>query len=458
MNKLTLVRHGISIGNEIGVIQGNENYGLSRNGIEKLKNQDFSRLINITNIYTSNLQRAMETAEIIKNKINFYKKIKIDPNLREVSAGILEGNTKDYCKYAYPKEYEIYSKRGDYNDILNASTWQENQARAILFLSKYLQCDNQNDIVVSHAAFIRCMYNLLNNRYRNTQFDIPNGSIFEIINPMSKLNIVDFPIAKTAIVKMIETFDNKYIVKFKNNHLKLSDYLEMDVLNYLNKKMNVPSVIQMDNTEYGQTKVMKYLDGIHKFGDLKDNDIVHIFKEVSTLNKLLKKYDNDFSPDGNIKKDLLNCQKNLFTDFAKEDLQELINDEKFNNYLKKVDRLLIHNDLHRSNLLIEDDEIHIIDFENMKKYPKDLQLATLICSCFLLESPNSNYEDYLKYANLFDKCDKDIIRNLIIYRLLYGLAFFEKRLLTNDCDESDKEIHKKYIKVLKGMKNERSSY
>ena len=217
MNKLILVRHGISIGNEIGVIQGNENYGLSKKGIEELKSKDYSNLINITNIYASNLIRAIDTAEIIKHKIKYPKKIKINSNLREVSAGILEGNTKDYCKKYYPKEYEIYLQRGDYNDILNASTWQENQARAILFLSKYLQCDNQKDIVVSHAAFIRCMYNLLNNRYRNTQFDIPNGSMFEIDNPMSKSNIKDFPIAKTAIVKMIETYDNKYITKFKDS-------------------------------------------------------------------------------------------------------------------------------------------------------------------------------------------------------------------------------------------------
>ena len=448
MNKLVLIRHGISIGNELDVIQGNVDYSLSPRGIRELEKKDYSNLKHITNIYASNLKRAIQTAEIIKKKIKFDKDIKIDNHLREVSAGVLEGHTKEYCQLYYPKEYSVFLQRGDYNSILNADTWQDNQARALIFLSKYLQCDNNNDVIVSHAAFIRVMYNLLNNRYRNTPVDVSNGVINEVDNPMSKLNIVDYPIAKTAIVKKIETYEKKYIVKFKDHALNDGDYFEKDILDFLNKYMTVPSVIAMSDTEYGQTKIMKYLEGIHKFGKLEEKDILNIFEEVSKLNTIVQNYKNKDVPCGDVREDLINSRSSLYTEFAKEELEKLLKDEKFNNYLQQVRKILVHNDLHRSNILIDNDKVNIIDFENMRKYPKDLQLATLICSCFLLENPDIDYRNFIKYSILFEKCDEETVKNLIIYRLLFGLSFFEKRLNGKDFDDSDVEIHKKYIKVL----------
>ena len=56
---------------------------------------------------------------------------------------------------------------------------------------------------------------------------------------------------------------------------------------------------------------------------------------------------------------------------AKKELELLLTDIKFNNYLLNSEYILVHNDLHRSDILIDNNQINILDFENMQKYPKE---------------------------------------------------------------------------------------
>ena len=44
MNKIYLIRHSTSVGNEDNIIQGNIDYSLSKKGIELLNNFDYTRI------------------------------------------------------------------------------------------------------------------------------------------------------------------------------------------------------------------------------------------------------------------------------------------------------------------------------------------------------------------------------------------------------------------------------
>ena len=65
MNRINLMRHGKSVGNEQGIIQGLCDFSLSNQGKIDLKNCDYTNLSNVKKIYSSSLKRAIDTAEIV---------------------------------------------------------------------------------------------------------------------------------------------------------------------------------------------------------------------------------------------------------------------------------------------------------------------------------------------------------------------------------------------------------
>lgn len=450
MKQIILMRHGMSIGNERKIIQGQLDYGLSKTGIEKLSNEKFTELKNITNIYSSDLSRAYQSAEIVRDIIQHQKPILICESLRENGAGILEGKTKEYCSRELPEYYQTYLKRGDYDSILEAEKWIENQARVLIILSQYIDKTDFNDLMVSHAAFIRTFVNMVKLRDRNTQFNIPNGSIHFLPDPLRKLNIEKYSIAKSSVVHKIGCYDNDYIIKQKEEQLSSKDYFEYDLLKYLSQYMKIPQIIKMANTSQGQTKVLQYFNGIHKFGNLNEKDTKTLLETVGILNKHLQNYEHQNIEDGSIINDLNYIISRLYSEDALIEAKNLLSDSSFRNYLNDCKKCLVHNDLHRSNILINNDEVYLLDFENIKRYPSDLQLATLLCSSFLLEDPNCNIDSLIDEWPI--KIDCVNLKKLIKYRLLYGLAFFENKIKSEDFDESDLELQKKYMRVLRREK------
>lgn len=92
MSKIMLIRHAISEGNSKGIIQGDEDYALSMEGIIQANNFDVKDLHNYERIITSPSSRTKQTAEIINKNLNL--NIEEDSMLKEISAGILDGHLK----------------------------------------------------------------------------------------------------------------------------------------------------------------------------------------------------------------------------------------------------------------------------------------------------------------------------------------------------------------------------
>ena len=102
--QLILIRHGESTWNDAGRIQGWTDSPLSERGqwqAEKLA--EHLATLPITALYTSPLERAMETAHIVARTLDL--PLAVDDRLKEYGIGELEGMTGEEVKERYPAIY-----------------------------------------------------------------------------------------------------------------------------------------------------------------------------------------------------------------------------------------------------------------------------------------------------------------------------------------------------------------
>ena len=450
MNKVYLVRHSISVGNEEGIIQGNIDYSLSKSGIELLNKLDYTMIKDIRKIYSSPCKRTLETSKIIKRKLNANCDIIIDNDIIEKQAGILNGKSKDYLKKYKKKYLDIYLKRGDYDKIPDGETWELTQARVLSFLEKYIDKQDECDLVVTHAAFMRVFINTINFEYRNKSKDLPNACLYVIDNPLKKIIVEKYEIAKTSTVYKITTYDNSYILKRINRNLTKYDYSINKLLINLSKYITVPKPIYMSNKNGYSIKIYKYIEGKHIIGNMNEDYIKNLVKSVYKLTNLLTEYSERNIYDSFEKKDIISdmfsMKKELKNKKYIKIVDNLINDDEFNKYLDSAKYVLVHNDLHRYNIVFEHKKIGFLDFDGLKLCPELLQLASFVSTCFLLEDNSIKIENILKYWP--EKVNINIVKKLILYRLLYGLSFFDKK---SNCSKTDEKIIKKYINAIERM-------
>jgi probable phosphoglycerate mutase len=109
---IILLRHGETLWNVEGRYQGKLNSDLTLLGREQSKQNalKISNLINIGKpfkILSSPLGRAKESTLIICATLGIdNKKIVFDKNIQEISYGIFEGKTKEFCQNNYKELYE----------------------------------------------------------------------------------------------------------------------------------------------------------------------------------------------------------------------------------------------------------------------------------------------------------------------------------------------------------------
>lgn len=152
MKELLLIRHGETDHNRELRITGFSDIPLNSAGIsqaQKLKEKFMSE--GITAIYSSDLQRCVETSEIISGGI----KPVTTPKLREMNFGIFETLTGDEAKASYPDEYNFWM-----NDILNyripaGESNSDMIERVLSFFSELLSGSAERAAVISHSGCIR---------------------------------------------------------------------------------------------------------------------------------------------------------------------------------------------------------------------------------------------------------------------------------------------------------------
>lgn len=148
MIEIGIVRHGSTAWNKEGRAQGNSDIPLDNDGLaeagklaERLsgENWDF--------IYSSNLLRASQTAEVIGNRIGS-DSIHLEPRLREVGGGQIEGTTNK----------ERIEKWGTNWGELDLGIERPDKVieRGLAFIDEIVQKhEDKRVLIVSHGSFIK---------------------------------------------------------------------------------------------------------------------------------------------------------------------------------------------------------------------------------------------------------------------------------------------------------------
>jgi len=108
--KFIVVRHGETVWNAEGRIQGHLDSELNEEGLaqallvgERLAREPFDHF------YCSDLRRALQTAQPIVKRSD--KVPSVTPRLRERNLGIFQGLTSEECQHKYPQEYRRFHRR-----------------------------------------------------------------------------------------------------------------------------------------------------------------------------------------------------------------------------------------------------------------------------------------------------------------------------------------------------------
>lgn len=154
---LIFVRHGESEGNKLNRFNGSLNMPLTEKGkLQAQKTAEYLDKYNIDKIFSSDLSRAKETAQIIAKRNNL--RVMSDKNLREINGGDFEGKPYEDLQRLYPEEYATWL-----NDLGNCTCPNGESIRGLLerFNQRIIEIvkENQNKIILiaTHAMPIRAI-------------------------------------------------------------------------------------------------------------------------------------------------------------------------------------------------------------------------------------------------------------------------------------------------------------
>lgn len=173
-----LMRHGADPADRLG---GWSSYGLTDTGIEqvntaKLKLKDKG----ITRIYSSDLTRAKDTAEIVADELGL--EIVYLPQFREVNNGFLAGMLKTEAAGKYPG---IYWKALNWTEEYPGGESPEQFFHRIekAWNDFKTHIDNENVLLISHGGvmnIILCIENRKKYTNKETYYQIEDAAIIQL--------------------------------------------------------------------------------------------------------------------------------------------------------------------------------------------------------------------------------------------------------------------------------------
>ena len=278
----------------------------------------------------------------------------------------------------------------------------------------------------------------------------------EIINKIVKQNkkiLGDNPIIEKINVGFTNTIyiiNNSFIVKIctdidnESEFQKEIDYYKTNATNDLIPKL------YYSNTE--KKEIPYYYEILEKVEGVTLYNVWHTFNEEQKEDIIKQLCDAMKKMHSNIGKryDWIEFNKKEFnTVFQEVKNKNLLNEEEigiinkayslFDKYLESNEFVLIHNDLHFDNILVNNGKIKVIDFERSMYAPKDFELHILY---YMIRQPwkhaNEECEKYTKvedYKNIMGYIEKyypeiinipNLYKRLAIYDLIYEFSHFVK--------------------------------
>lgn len=177
--ELILIRHGESVANAAGIIQGHLDAVLSLRGeAQVLALADYLRGVPLDAIYHSDLSRASATAMAIHAGRSV--PLQADPRLREHGVGVCTGLTWEEVRVAHPEVYQALQEAGTWEVAPGAERDILVDERASAFLADVKRTHPRGRIaVVSHGGLIRRLLRQLLGTFP-CHLDFDNASLTEI--------------------------------------------------------------------------------------------------------------------------------------------------------------------------------------------------------------------------------------------------------------------------------------
>jgi 2,3-bisphosphoglycerate-dependent phosphoglycerate mutase len=175
-----LLRHGQSIWNKCNILAGWNNIPLTQLGRNEARNAGIIlKKYNFDYIFTSDLERAIETSDIVKNELKQNFCTKSSPDLKERNYGILAGKTKDDLENLFGKEQVKRWRRSYWGRPPEGENLDDVKNRFGLYYDKNIKPlveDNKNVLVISHSNSIRALFVHLGLKNEKTieDFEIDN--------------------------------------------------------------------------------------------------------------------------------------------------------------------------------------------------------------------------------------------------------------------------------------------
>lgn len=211
-NTFYIVRHGQTNWNILGKTQGHGNSDLTKKGEEQaLELAEAMLNYPIDLIYSSDLGRAVQTAEIVGQKIGI--EVNQTPSLREMGFGAWEGLLIEEIKKDHLDTYTTWRNEPHLVNIEGGETLHIIKERVDSFIKEINEkYDNKHILLVSHSVTVRVMLlSFLNSGMEN---------IYRIKQDNTALNMVEFRDYGPVVLKMNDTSHIKNNEKINNSALE----------------------------------------------------------------------------------------------------------------------------------------------------------------------------------------------------------------------------------------------
>ncbi len=179
---LLMIRHGEIPSNVNKVYAGRSPERLTEKGMCQAREvSDKLKEYEVDAIYSSPIQRALQTAQIINEKKGL--DLRVEDAFRELEMGLWEGMSEADIERQYPDEWSIWNNRPAELKLADRETLDDLQQRVLAGVRNISpEMAGQNIVIVSHVAIIRVLllWHAKKSLGLYKTIHVPNAEIFKI--------------------------------------------------------------------------------------------------------------------------------------------------------------------------------------------------------------------------------------------------------------------------------------
>ena len=175
-----ILRHGQSIWNKCNILAGWNNIPLTQSGKNEAHESGILlKKYKFDYIFTSDLERTIETSEIIQKELNQNICVKSSSSLKERNYGILSGKSKEDLENLFGKEQVKKWRRSYWARPPEGENLNDVKNRVGFYYDKNIKPlieDNKNVLMISHSNSIRAFFVHLGLKDENNieEFELDN--------------------------------------------------------------------------------------------------------------------------------------------------------------------------------------------------------------------------------------------------------------------------------------------